>query len=115
MEKSSEPKSSLELFFSTMMDLQRTDSMLNAALHALPKTTSSTDSAGCDELLAIGYRLLDQCHAAKLLSENFGKQDLFNILWLFSKAICDPAAPNDWERTIRLMIDAAWVKHPTQL
>ncbi|MEE8703336.1 helix-turn-helix domain-containing protein [Bifidobacterium crudilactis] len=114
LKESSDPKSSLELFFNTMMDLQRTDSMLNAALHALPNTTASTNSDGCDELLAIGYRLLDQCHTAKVLSEDFGKQDLFNILWLFSKAICDPAAPNDWEHTIRLMIDTAWVRHPKQ-
>ncbi|MFT9397295.1 MAG: TetR/AcrR family transcriptional regulator [Bifidobacterium psychraerophilum] len=112
IENSTDPKEGLELFLNTMMDLQRTDSMLNAALHALSVTPDSTNTEGCDGLLEIGYKLLDQCHATGVLSADFRRQDLFNILWLFSKGICDPNAPSDWERTVQLMITSALAQQP---
>lgn len=101
------PRTRLEAFITGMIDLQLSDPALNdAMLRRFPNATSLIEA--CDRSTALGQDLIDDAHAAGVLSRDFTADDLMTVLWMVGIASHDPSAPAGWRRVIDRSIAAAW-------
>ena len=101
------PRGRLETFIAGMIDLQLSDPALNdAMLRRFPNATSLIEA--CERSTALGQDLIDDAHAAGVLSRDFTADDLMTILWMAGTASHDPSAPVGWRRLVDRSIASAW-------
>lgn len=102
------PRARLETFISEMIDLQLSDPVLNdAMLRLFPDATALINA--CDRSTVLGKELVDEAHAAGVLSRDFTADDLMAVLWMAGTASKDPAAPEGWRRVVDRSIASAWI------
>lgn len=102
------PRARLEAFIAGMIDLQVADPALNdAMLRRFPNATSLIET--CDRSTALGRDLIDDAHAAGVLSPGFTADDLMTVLWMAGTASHDPSAPAGWRRVVDRSIAAVWI------
>lgn len=91
--------------------VQLRDPALNdAMLRRFPDATALINA--CDRSTALGAELVEDAHAAGVLSPDFTSDDLMAVLWLAGTASHDPRAPSGWRRLVDRGIEAAWLDEP---
>ena len=101
------PRAQLETFIAEMIDLQRSDPAMNdAMLRRYPDAVLLINA--CERSMALGAELVDNAHAAGVLSPDFTADDLMTVLWMAGMACHDPAAPEGWRRAVDRSVAAAW-------
>ena len=101
------PRAQLETFIAEMIDLQRSDPAMNdAMLRRYPDAVLLINA--CERSMALGAELVDNAHAAGVLSPDFTADDLMTVLWMAGMASHDPAAPEGWRRAVDRSVAAAW-------
>lgn len=103
------PRARLERFVTCMIDLQLSDPALNdAMLRRFPDATALINA--CDRSTALGAELIEDAHAAGVLSQDFTTEDLMAVLWMAGTASHDPRAPSGWRRLVERGVAAAWIE-----
>ena len=101
------PRARLQTFVDTMIELQLSDPALNdAMLRRFPNATTLIDA--CERSTALGAKLVDEAHAAGVLSTSFTADDLMAMLWIAGTSSRDGAAPPGWRRIVDRGLTAAW-------
>ena len=101
------PRARLHTFVESMIDLQLSDPALDdAMLRRFPNATTLIDA--CERSTALGARLVEEAHAAGVLSTSFTADDLMAMLWMAGTASRDEAAPSGWRRVVDRGLAAAW-------
>lgn len=101
------PRAQLERFISEMIELQLSDPAMNdAILRRFPDATALINA--CERSISLGQELVDNAHAAGVLSRDFTAEDLMAVLWMVGTASHTPDAPAGWRRVVDRSIAAAW-------
>ena len=63
----------------------------------------------CERSISLGHELVEDAHAAGVLSADFTSEDLMAVLWMAGTASHAPEAPTGWRRVVDRSIAAAWI------